>query len=88
MNILKKYLFSKSKNILGYCRNISLLILPLLFVFIPFVIWLLNEYYDYNKENLVLWTSFIPILSYVIGLLIGVIHQHNLKTHEEQDDYD
>lgn len=89
MNALIKYFLSKSANIWKYCRHVSLLILPLIFVFMPFVIWLFNEYYDYNKESLILWTSFIPILSYVIGLLIGVIHSRFNKSDQEQtSDYD
>ena len=56
-------------NFLGYAK----FLVPLLFLLIPFGIWLFNEYHDYNKENLFLWTSFIPILSYIIGLLTGIL---------------
>lgn len=58
-----------------YIKYLSLLILPLIFVFFPFLLWIFKERYNYTKENLILWTSFIPILSYVIGLLIGVLHK-------------
>lgn len=62
------------KNLIKYTKHLGLLILPLLLVFMPFGVWLFNEYHDYNKENLILWTSFIPVLSYTIGVLIGVLH--------------
>lgn len=74
------------KKLFKYIKDFGLLIIPLIFVFLPFSTWLVNEYYDYNKENLVLWTSFIPILSYIIGLLIGILHIKFKKTKYEYSD--
>lgn len=63
------------RNIKKYC----FLIITLVLVFLPFAVWLTGKYYTFHKD--ILWISFIPILSHIIGLLIGVIH-NKIKDNE------
>ena len=64
----------KKNILLRYCKHLGLLI-PFICLLFPFIIWLLSEYYNYKRQTLVMLTSFVPMLSYIIGLLIGILQK-------------